>query len=184
MNFEFAILDFIATLHTDFGDWFLPLVSSFGNAGIGWILLSAILLCFPRYRKAGLTMALGLIFCLLIGNVTLKPLVARMRPYSYFPDITLLIPPLDDFSFPSGHTFASFAAATALFLYHRKAGAAAFILAVTIAFSRLYLYVHFPSDVLAGVILGIASGWTAYKIINWYAAKYQPAWLREKREIQ
>ena len=101
MNFEFAILDFIATLHTDFGDWFLPLISSFGNAGIGWILLSAILLCFPRYRKAGLTMALALIFCLLIGNVTLKPLVARMRPYSYFPDITLLIPPLDDFSLPS-----------------------------------------------------------------------------------
>ena len=107
-----------------------------------------------------------------------------MRPYSYVPDITLLIPPLDDFSFPSGHTFASFAAATALFLYHRKAGAAAFILAVTIAFSRLYLYVHFPSDVLAGAILGIASGWTAYKIINWYAEKYQPTWLGEKREIQ
>ena len=171
MNFEFAILDFIATLHTDFGDWFLPLVSSFGNAGIGWILLSAILLCFPRYRKAGLTMALALIFCLLIGNVTLKPLVARMRPYSYFPDITLLIPPLDDFSFPSGHTFASFAAATALFLHHRKAGAAAFILAVTIAFSRLYLYVHFPSDVLVGCAVGLSCAWLSLQGSQWVDRK-------------
>lgn len=181
MDFEFAILDFIATLHTDLLDAILPVISSFGNAGIGWIILSAILLLMPRYRKAGLTMALALIFCLLIGNVTLKPLIARARPYSYFPDMVLLIPPLDDFSFPSGHTFASFAAATALFLHHRKEGIAAFLLAATIAFSRLYLYVHFPSDILAGMILGIASGWTAYKIINWYQHKYQPAWLQGKR---
>ena len=102
MDFEFAILDFIATLHTDLLDAILPVISSFGNAGIGWIILSAILLLMPRYRKAGLTMALALIFCLLIGNVTLKPLIARARPYSYFPDMVLLIPPLDDFSFPSG----------------------------------------------------------------------------------
>lgn len=182
MDFEFAILNFIATLHTDFGDWFFPLVSSFGNAGIGWICLSVLLLCIPRYRKAGLTMALALIFCLLIGNLTLKPLVARMRPYTYFPDMTLLVPPLSDYSFPSGHTFASFAAATALFLHHHKEGTAAFILAITIAFSRLYLYVHFPSDVLAGAILGVASGWTAYKIIDWYATKYQPKWLLQKKD--
>ena len=181
MDFEFAILDFIATLHTDLLDAILPVISSFGNAGIGWIILSAFLLLMPRYRKAGLTMALALIFCLLIGNVTLKPLIARARPYSYFPDMVLLIPPLDDFSFPSGHTFASFATATALFLHHRKEGIAAFLLAATIAFSRLYLYVHFPSDILAGMILGIASGWTAYKIIDWYQHKYQPAWLQGKR---
>ena len=102
MDFEFAILDFIATLHTDLLDAILPVISSFGNAGIGWIILSAVLLLMPRYRKAGLTMALALIFCLLIGNVTLKPLIARARPYSYFPDMVLLIPPLDDFSFRPG----------------------------------------------------------------------------------
>ena len=177
MDFEFVILDTIAKLHNEFLDTFLPIITSFGNAGIGWIVLSLLLLCIPKYRKAGLSMALALLFCLLIGNLTLKPLVARMRPYSYFPDMTLLIPPQKDFSFPSGHTFASFAAATALFLHHKKEGAAAYILAVVIAFSRLYLYVHFPSDVLAGLILGVASGWTAYKLVDWYRQKYRPKWL-------
>lgn len=116
-------------------------------------------------------MGLALIFCLLIGNVTLKPLIARPRPYSYFPDMTLLVAPLADFSFPSGHTFASFAAATALFLHHKKVGIAAYILAVIIAFSRLYFYVHFPTDVAAGMILGIFSGWAAYKIMQTAASK-------------
>lgn len=182
MEFEFYILDTIAKLHTDCLDAVLPVITSFGNGGLGWILLSLLLLCIPRYRKAGLTMALALIFCLLIGNLTLKPLVARMRPYSYFPDMTLLIPPEKDFSFPSGHTFASFAAATALFLHHYKEGVAAYVLAAVIAFSRLYLYVHFPSDVLAGLILGVASGWTSYKLIQWYQRNYQPRWLTPHSE--
>ena len=82
LDFEFAILDFIATLHTGLGDTILAAITAFGNGGIGWIVLTAILLCLPKYRKAGVAMALALIFCLLIGNVTLKPLVARMRPYS------------------------------------------------------------------------------------------------------
>jgi len=168
MDFEFAILDWIAHLRHPWLDTVLPVISSFGNAGLGWIILSAILLCLPRYRKVGFTMALALIFCLLIGNLTLKPLVARARPYSYFPEMTLLVPPLSDFSFPSGHTYASFASATALFLWHRPSGVAAFLLASVIAFSRLYLYVHFFTDVLAGLILGVVSGWVAYRIVKHY----------------
>ncbi len=162
--FEIQILDSIAGMHNSFLDTVLPVISSFGDKGIGWILLSILLVCIPKYRKAGFAMALALIFCLVIGNMTLKPLIARPRPYSYFPEMTLLIPPLSDFSFPSGHTFASFASATALFLYHRREGIAAFVLASVIAFSRMYFYVHFPTDILAGIILGVASGWTAYKI--------------------
>ena len=175
---EFQILDWIASLHNGFLDSVLPVISAFGDKGIGWIILSLILLCFPKYRKAGLAMALALIFCLIIGNMTLKPLIARPRPYSYFPEMQLLIPPLEDFSFPSGHTFASFASATALFLFHRKEGIAAGILAAVIAFSRMYFYVHFPTDILAGIILGIASGFTAFKLISWYQNRYQPRWLK------
>lgn len=178
MDFEFVILDFIAKFHTDFLDQILPLISSFANSGLGWIILSVILFILPKYRKTGLAMALALIFCLLIGNVTLKPLIARLRPYSYFPEMTLLVPPLNDFSFPSGHTFSSFASATALFLNHRREGLIAYLWAALIAFSRLYLYVHFPSDILAGIILGVASGWTAYKVINWYVLKYRPKWIK------
>jgi len=166
LQLEFQILNLIANMRTDLLDTILPMISSFGDKGIGWIVISVILTCIPRYRKAGITMGLALIFCLLIGNMTLKPLIARPRPYTYFPEMTLLIAPLADFSFPSGHTFASFASATALFLYHKKAGIAAYILAVIIAFTRLYLYVHFPSDVIAGMLLGIFSGWLAYQIVQ------------------
>lgn len=166
LQLEFQILNLIANMRTDLLDTMLPMISSFGDKGIGWIVLSVILICIPRYRKAGITMGLALIFCLLIGNMTLKPLIARPRPYTYFPEMTLLIAPLADFSFPSGHTFASFASATALFLYHKKAGIAAYILAAIIAFTRLYLYVHFPSDVIAGMLLGIFSGWLAYQIVQ------------------
>ena len=127
LQLEFQILNLIANMRTDLLDTILPVISSFGDKGIGWIVLSVILTCIPRYRKAGITMGLALIFCLLIGNMTLKPLIARPRPYTYFPEMTLLIAPLADFSFPSGHTFASFASATALFLYHKKAGIAAYI---------------------------------------------------------
>ncbi|MBQ2776277.1 MAG: phosphatase PAP2 family protein [Peptococcaceae bacterium] len=166
LQLEFQILNLIANMRTDLLDTMLPMISSFGDKGIGWIVLSVILICIPRYRKAGITMGLALIFCLLIGNMTLKPLIARPRPYTYFPEMTLLIAPLADFSFPSGHTFASFASATALFLYHKKAGIAAYILAAIIAFTRLYLYVHFPSDVIAGMLLGIFSGWLTYQIVQ------------------
>ncbi len=161
---EFQILDWIAGLRTEWLDTLIPILSAFGNDGIGWIIVAVVLTCIPKYRKAGLTMGLALIFCLLIGNMTLKPLIARPRPYSYFPEMTLLIAPLSDFSFPSGHTFASFASATALYLHHKRLGIAAYILAAVIAFTRLYLYVHFPSDVLAGLLLGIVSGWVAYHI--------------------
>lgn len=166
LQLEFQVLDWIASMRTEWLDTILPVISSFGDKGIGWIILSVFLICIPKYRKAGITMALALIFCLLIGNLTLKPLIARPRPYSFFPEMTLLVAPLADFSFPSGHTFASFASATALFLHHKKAGICAYILAVIIAFTRLYLYVHFPSDVIAGMLLGILSGWIAYKIVQ------------------
>ena len=164
LQIEFQILDWIAGLRTEWLDTLIPILSAFGNDGIGWIIVAVVLTCIPKYRKAGLTMGLALIFCLLIGNMTLKPLIARPRPYSYFPEMTLLIAPLSDFSFPSGHTFASFASATALYLHHKRLGIAAYILAAVIAFTRLYLYVHFPSDVLAGLLLGIVSGWVAYHI--------------------
>ena len=94
LQLEFQILNLIANMRTDLLDTMLPMISSFGDKGIGWIVLSVILTCIPRYRKAGITMGLALIFCLLIGNMTLKPLIARPRPYTYFPEMTLLIAPL------------------------------------------------------------------------------------------
>lgn len=155
-NIDTAILMFI---HNNFTspllDSFMPAITSIGNAGCIWIVLCLILLLSKRHRKYGFMLAGALILCLLIGNVGLKPLIARERPFNFNDAITLLISTPLDYSFPSGHTMSSFASAAILYYMNKKVGIAAYVLASVIAFSRLYLYVHYPSDVLAGVLIGI-----------------------------
>ena len=161
VHFDLPILEWIAGhLRCTFLDAVMPLITRLGDAGIFWIACAVILLSIPKYRKVGLSMGAALLLGLLICNVTLKPLVARMRPYDYqlqhfSKSIELLIATPHDFSFPSGHTIASFEGATVLLIHNRKLGIPAMILAVLIAFSRLYLYVHYPTDVLVSVVLGI-----------------------------
>ena len=99
-------------------------------------------------------------------NLVLKPLVARIRPCDVNTAVQLLVARPDDFSFPSGHTGASFAAVTALYASRSRLWILSLILAVLIAFSRLYLYVHYPSDVLAGVVIGIMAGWIGSKFVD------------------
>ena len=170
--FDLPILDWIAAhIYCPFLDFLMPAITRLGDAGILWILLAALFLCLPKYRKAGLTMVFSLLLGLLICNVTLKPLVARIRPFDYQllhfgKEIPLLIPKPRDFSFPSGHTNASFAAAMALLLHDRKPGIPAMILAALIAFSRLYLYVHYPTDVLTSVLLGVGVAYLANFLVN------------------
>lgn len=154
-QFDWRILDAIQTLRSGFLDSFMPKVTVLGNAGIFWILLSLLLICYPKTRKCGLTMALALAAALVLGNFILKPGVARLRPFLADTSIALLIPPPEDFSFPSGHTYAGIASAIVLWRYNWKVGIPAMVLAILIAFSRMYLQVHFPTDILGGVILGI-----------------------------
>ncbi len=164
-SFEIELLhDLQDAVQCDFLDWFMPIVTSLANAGIFWILLAIVLLCFKKTRKVGLTMGIALVIGLLVGNLTLKPLTARIRPYDFDPSITLLIPPEHEFSFPSGHTLASFEGAVSIFAYNRNFGIAALIFAALIAFSRLYLMVHYPIDVITGAILGSAFAVAAVKI--------------------
>lgn len=171
-GFDLPILDWIAEhLRCPFGDAIMPLITHLGDAGAIWILLALALLCLPKYRKTGMKVALALVLGFLACNVMLKPLVARIRPYDYQllffgKEIQLLIPAPTDFSFPSGHTNASFAAATAVLLCHRRLGIPAMILAALIAFSRLYLYVHYPTDVLASMVLGAAVAALSNDLIN------------------
>ena len=159
ISFDLPILDWIqATLQSDFMDQFMPFITKFGDHGTFWMIISALLLIFPKTRKTGLGMAIAMLIGLLICNVTLKPLVGRIRPYDLQAElgitIQLLGERMHDFSFPSGHTIASFEAAVVLLKNSKKMGIPAMILAVLIAFSRLYLYVHYPTDVIASIILG------------------------------
>ena len=164
---ELRILDFLQTIHTPLLDKILAFITSLGNAGIIWIVLAVVLLILPKTRKTGIIVAAALLMDLILCNLILKNLVARVRPYDVNTAIAILIKKPLDFSFPSGHTAASFAAMTALFLAKmKKAWIAALVLAVLIAFSRLYFYVHYPTDVLGGAVVGILSGIIGYAIVE------------------
>lgn len=147
-------------------DGFMTKITSIGNAGCIWIVIGLILLLSNKYRKYGLMLWGTLLLCFLIGNLGMKPLIARERPYNFNEAITLLIDAPIDYSFPSGHTMTSFAAAVILYYMNKKIGIAAYVLAAIIAFSRLYLYVHYPSDVFAGMILGILSAIISIKLLS------------------
>ena len=178
VSFDLPILDWIQrTMQCAFLDKVMPLITVLGDGGAFWIACAVLMMLLKKYRKAGFSAALALIFGLLICNLYLKPTVARIRPYDFQEQlgvmINLLIEKEHSLSFPSGHTIASFEAATVIMLHNKKFGIGALVLACLIAFSRLYLYVHYPTDVIASVILGIGiaflgkwlvdKGYTAYE---------------------
>lgn len=155
---DLMILDWIqAHLRCGFLDFLMPLVTMLGEVGIIWILLALVLLARKDTRPLGLAVAAALAVDVLLCNVIIKPLVARPRPFT-LREVALLVPPPKDFSFPSGHTAASFAAVGALWREKSRLRVPALALAIAIALSRLYLYVHYPSDVFAGLLLGLACG--------------------------
>lgn len=168
MDWEFAVLDFIReTFSCKPMDVIMKAITFLGEAGWLWIALGVIFLFFKKTRKMGITVLGALVLSLIFCNITLKPIVARIRPYDIKEGIDLIISKPSDFSFPSGHTSASFAAAVAVFACNKKWGIWAVVLAAIIAFTRLYLYVHFPTDVLAGMLLG-----TLCAVISYYIVKF------------
>ena len=179
MGMEIQILDWLQKLHTPVLDKIMCLITRLGDAGILWIvkrrkliLVLAVLLLIPKTRKSGLILAGALVVDALLCNLILKPLVARIRPYDVNTAVQLLVSKPVDYSFPSGHTAASFASVVALFMAgERKLWKPALVLAVLIAFSRLYLYVHYPTDVLGGLILGLIAGYLGSRLVLWLMAK-------------
>ena len=171
-HFDLPILDWImANLWCPFLDAIMPVITVLGDAGIFWIALAVVFLLIPKHRKMGLSMGLALMMGVVLCNMILKPAVGRIRPYDYQLEffqrtIPLLIDRQHDFSFPSGHTIASFEAAVAMLICNKKLGIPAMILAVLIAFSRMYLYVHYPTDVIASVILGTGLAFLAVFLVN------------------
>lgn len=173
LSVEFTILDFIRNnLTSTIMDKIMVFITTLGNGGGIWIIIALLMLLSKKYRKTGIMLATGLLVCLVAGNLILKPLIARPRPFLVKEGIRLIINAPKDFSFPSGHTLSSVICAVILFLRCRSIGVYALILAVLIGFSRLYLYVHFPSDVLFGALIGVIIAFACVKTVNYFFEKY------------
>jgi len=168
MAWEFDILYFLQSLHNPVLDKIMVAITMLGDAGLIWILLAVVLVCTKKYRKCGVNMGLALFVMVVLGNVVLKNIFMRERPCWIDETIQLLIENPHDYSFPSGHTYASIAASTVLLLRHKWEGIAAMVLAVLIAFSRMYLFVHFPTDDLASLLLGVITAVATYVLTNKY----------------
>ena len=167
IDWELAVLESIRqSLESDFFQILMVGISTTGNAGAIWIALAIGLLFFQKTRLAGLTVSLSLVLSAIFCNLTLKPAVERLRPCDISDRVSEIIVCPSDFSFPSGHTSAAFAAATAIMFFYPKYGLLALLLAAIIAFSRLYLFVHFPTDILFGILLGTTCALTAYGAVR------------------
>lgn len=152
---ELSILYAIQEYRTPLGDNLMVLLSALGNKGFIWVAIAGVMICFEKTRKWGFAVLLSVAIGLLLGDGILKPLFARPRPFYLDTAIVLNIKKPGGYAFPSGHTLSAFAGAYAIFTGNRKAGIPALIVAVMIGFSRMYLFVHYPTDVLAGAILGV-----------------------------
>lgn len=159
---ELQILHMIQELHQEWLSAVMIFFSTIGNAGICWIVLCLVLLCIPKTRKCALTMAVSMLITVILGNEVIKKLVARPRPCTVDTSVSLLIPFPSQYSFPSGHTSNGFSAAVSIFLFYRRPGILALVIAGVIAFSRMYLFVHYPTDILGGLILGTVDAVLVY----------------------
>lgn len=182
-EFEIHVLDWFQTLHSPVLDTIMVGITTLGNAGLLWLLLGIVLVAIPKTRKSGVLVWVAIIIDAILCNGILKNLFARIRPFDMNTAIELLITSPKDYSFPSGHTAVSFAAVAALiFAGEKKLWRLALIPAVLIAVSRLYLYVHYPTDILGGIGVGILAGWLGYIIVTKLEGTFKGRFKRKQKE--
>lgn len=162
-------------------DPFMKLYTQLGNTGMLFIVLGIVLLFFKQTRKAGASALCAMLIGLVVVNLTIKPLVARARPWLVIENFVNLVEEHDPNSFPSGHTNAAFAFAIAVCMSTPKKWMkiAAVCMAAVMGLSRLYVGVHFPSDVLAGAavgsLCGLAGAWVVKKVWERFSPRFQRA---------
>lgn len=173
MSFDFEILYYIQEhIVNPLLDNVMVVASALGEYGLIWVVTAVCLLFAKKTRACGILMLCSLTFCLITGEFITKNLVCRIRPCYQDMTVNMLVERPSSYSFPSGHSASSFTAASILFYFNRKIGIVALALATLIAFSRMYLFVHFPTDVLAGIIWGIAG---AFMVLLIYRKFFDPA---------
>ncbi len=190
-SFDWSVFQFVEKyLWNDVLDVIMTVITRLGDAGLLWIAAAVCLLISKKTRKAGIVVAVGLVLSLLCTDVILKPIFERVRPFNYtgwealltYPN---LVPKPHDWSFPSGHTSSSFAAAVPmLIMLKKRIGIPAVVLASLIAVSRIYIHVHYCSDVIGGFIMGVLYGVGAYMIVQylvpWVVKKVKELRARKK----
>lgn len=144
--------------HSAFLTMFFRIVTLLGEGGIFWIAVAVILLFFKKTRRSGICIGASLLIGVIVGNGIIKNVVARPRPYDAIAGIESVVSHLSDYSFPSGHSLCCFEAATALAMNRTKWAIPAYVGAVLVAVSRLFLFVHYPTDVICGALLGVLFG--------------------------
>lgn len=171
-NFDMSILNFIRdNLTNPFMDKFMTFITYLGDKGLIWIIIGIILLVQKKYRKVGLVLLLGLLLNAILGEVIIKNIVQRPRVFNTYPDIHLIIKGPSSYSFPSGHTASSFVAAGILSYYIKDIKYIIYAFASLVAFSRLYLYVHYPTDIIGGIILGTVSAMIVIQLTKIFEKK-------------
>lgn len=159
MNLDWIILHGLRVLTTcPLLDFWMPRITALGNSGIVWVVAAIVLLCTKKYRRYGVMLLVGLAAAFVAGQSGAEKSLRPAAPLLAGRERTIADRPPQGLLFPSGHTMAGAIGATILTAADRRFGWAAIPLAVLIAFSRLYLYVHFPSDVLGGAVLGVGIG--------------------------
>lgn len=178
LTFDMKVYQFAEQLRGPVFDKIMVFFTHMGDGGYFWIALSVVLLLFKKTRKYGLAMAGALAAASLLNSIVLKSLFDRPRPYimdisnwqRVATDGWMYEMPFESLkeksvSFPSGHTASSFAAAIGVFYIDKKKGIVPLIVAALIGFSRIYIHVHYPSDVVGGVITGVVFGLLACVVI-------------------
>lgn len=154
-KFDSLVFDLMEKISCVVLDWFFKIISYTGDKGIVWIVAGIIFLLNKKTKKIGLCVILSLLCAVIINNFIIKEIFDRTRPFIADPTINLIIKAPVDSSFPSGHTATSFASAVSIFFFDRKKGAIALVYATFVGLSRIYLHVHYATDVIAGVIIGV-----------------------------
>lgn len=163
---ELQILHAIQGIHQEWLTEILRFFTTIGESGLVWIVIAIVLACIPKTRKCGLTMMIAMAVTYLVGNLFLKNIIARPRPFAVDSSVTLKIPFPSEYSFPSGHTSNGFAGAVTIFCYYHKMGILSLLMAAVIAFSRLYFFVHYPTDILGGLVLGTLDALLAVYVVK------------------
>ena len=154
---DFNILFWIQNLiRNDVFDVIIPFYTSLGEDGIIWIAFGLILLIPKKYRKTGIMVLAALLVMLVVNNIVLKNLIARPRPCWTYPEMVQLVHNPSSYSFPSGHTTSACAVAFTVFSQHKKLGKVIIVMAAIMAFTRLYVFVHFPTDIYGGILVAAA----------------------------